>query len=169
MRGGWLPRAEVDGEQGVPGGGVAAGHVVEDEARGGEVAVVGVGGEESGPGDDVPTGHLVEQLLGVAEAAAAAVRREQRIEVGRVGAARRGILLCECVLTGHNGESGGGRGSWQSQSQRGHCPGPGGTTVCMCRWGHERRLRQGEGISAHLVEELTILRFPHVFQNCPQL
>lgn len=91
MRGGWLPRAEVDGEQGVPGGGVAAGHVVEDEARGGEVAVVGVGGEESGPGDDVPTGHLVEQLLGVAEAAAAAVRREQRIEVGRVGAARRGI------------------------------------------------------------------------------
>lgn len=79
-------RAEVDGEQRVPGRGVAAGHVVEDEARGGEVSPVGVGGEEGGPGDDVAAGHLVEQELGVAEAAAAAVRREQRVEVRPVGA-----------------------------------------------------------------------------------
>lgn len=104
-------RAEVHGDQGVPGGGVAAGHVVEDKARGGEVAAVGVGSEERGPGDDVAAGHLVEQLLGVAEAAAAAVGREQRVEVGRIGAARRGFLR-GWEAAGDAGEGGSSRGSW---------------------------------------------------------
>lgn len=85
MRSRGPPRAEVEGEQRVPGDGVAAGHVVEDEARGGEVAAFGVGGEEGRPGDDVAAGHPVEQLLGVLDAAAAAVGREQRVEVGPVG------------------------------------------------------------------------------------
>lgn len=113
-------RAEVDGEQRVPGRGVAAGHVVEDEARGGEVSPVGVGGEEGGPGDDVAAGHLVEQELGVAEAAAAAVRREQRVEVRPVGAARRRRLPLRCrePVGDAGGERRGGRRSWQSQ--RGH-------------------------------------------------
>lgn len=73
MRSRGPPRAEVEREQRVPGGGVAAGHGVEDEARGGGVAGVSVGGEEGRPGDDVAVGHPVEQLLGVLDAAAAAV------------------------------------------------------------------------------------------------
>jgi hypothetical protein len=59
-------------------------------------------------------GHSVEQLLGVAEAAAAAVGREQRVEVGCVGAAWRWrwLLLRDCVWAGNAGESGGGGGYW---------------------------------------------------------
>lgn len=97
-------RTEVDGEQGVPGSGVATGHVIEDDARRGEVSVVVVGDEERGPGYDitvghlveqqlgVAAGHLVEQLLGIAVAAVATVGREQCVEVGRTGAVRSGFL-----------------------------------------------------------------------------
>lgn len=129
MRGRRPPRAEVEREQRVPGADVAAGHVVEDEARGGEVADVGVGGEESGPGDDVAAGHSVEQLLSVLDAAAAAVRRELRVEVGRVGMAGWGLLWGWEVVR-DTGEGGGGRGSRQSQS--GHCRSP---SVSPCQRG----------------------------------
>jgi len=111
------PRAEVEGDQRVPGGGVAEGHVVEDEARGGEVADVGVGGEERRPGDDVAVGHPVEQLLRVLDAAAAAVGGEQSVEVGPVGEGpnRRGqemLLAWDTVRNARAGQGGHGRSSW---------------------------------------------------------
>jgi hypothetical protein len=50
------------------------------------------------------------------------------------------------VAAGDAGESGGGGGSWQSESQRSHCR-------CgnhrVCQWGHETPAPAGEVNSEH--------------------